>query len=179
MFLGELSTYTKTYCKILLIIGAMKKWLYGIGLVILVGYLALLLAIPRVSPRPNDLGVTNGQLKACPGTPNCISTQSTSNDAYEQREPIAIPADLSAAKAMEMLVALIEKLPRTTIIERTDNYLYVEFRTFAMRYIDDVEFYIDDSQHVIHYRSASRLGTSDLGANGKRMEQIVAKYNEQ
>lgn len=48
-----------------------------------------------------------------------------------------------------------------------------------MRFIDDVEFYVDDAQHLIHYRSASRLGRKDFGANGKRMEQIIAKYNEQ
>ncbi len=157
----------------------MKKWLYGIGLVTLIGYLALLLVIPRLSPRPSDLGVTNGQLKTCPGTPNCVSTQSASNDAYEHREPIAIPTGISAAQAIERLVSVIEKMPRTKIIERTDRYLYIEFRTFAMRYIDDVEFYIDSAQHVIHYRSASRLGRSDLGANGKRMDEIVAKYNKQ
>lgn len=156
----------------------MKKWLYGIGLVVLTIYVALLLAVPRLSPRPNDLGVTNGQLKPCPGTPNCISTQSNSNDAYERREPL--PAkEATAGETIETIVKIVEKTPRTTIIERTDNYLYVEFRTFAMRYIDDVEFYLDKAQNVIHYRSASRLGREDFGANGKRMEKIIAQYNEQ
>lgn len=156
----------------------MKKWLYGVGLVGLTIYVALLLAIPRLSPRPTDLGLTNGQLKPCPGTPNCISTQSTSTDAYERREPV--PSKQATAKeTIEAIVKIVEKTPRTTIIERTDNYLYVEFRTFAMRFIDDVEFYVDDAQHLIHYRSASRLGRKDFGANGKRMEQIIAKYNEQ
>lgn len=155
----------------------MKKWLFGIGLVVLTIYVALLLAIPRVSPRPTDLGLTNDQLKPCPGTPNCISTQSTSTDSYEHREPV--PAkEATSTQTIEAIVKIVEKTPRTNIIERTDNYLYVEFRTFAMRFIDDVEFYVDDTQHLIHYRSASRLGRKDFGANGKRMEQIIAKYNE-
>ncbi len=155
----------------------MKKWIFGIGLVVLVLYLAALIAIPRVSPRPDGLGVTNGQLKPCPGTPNCISTQSTRDDAYEKRQPIGL--DIPANQAIDRLVAIIKGMPRTTIIENTDTYLYVEFRTLAMRYIDDVEFYIDAQNGVIHYRSASRLGRSDLGVNGKRMEEIEARFTKE
>lgn len=157
----------------------MKKWLLRIGLVVLVVYVGLLLAVPRLSPRPEGLGVTNGQLKPCPGTPNCVSTQSTSNDAYEKRQSIALQPSESAEAVMQKLIAIVGKMPRTTIVDQKPNYLYAEFRTFAMRYIDDVEFYVDTQQNVIHYRSASRLGRSDLGVNGKRMDEIVAKYNEQ
>jgi uncharacterized protein (DUF1499 family) len=157
----------------------MKKWLLRIGLVVLVVYVGLLLAVPRLSPRPEGLGITNGQLKPCPGTPNCVSTQSTSDDVYEKRQAIALQTGETPEAAMQKLVAIVGKMPRTTVIEQNPDYLYVEFRTFAMRYIDDVEFYVDAQQNVIHYRSASRLGRSDLGANGKRMDEIVATYNEQ
>ncbi len=157
----------------------MKKWLFRIGLVVLVVYVGLLLAVPRLSPRPEGLGVNNGQLKPCPGTPNCVSTQSTSDNAYEKRQAIALQPGESAEAAMKKLVAIIEKMPRTIIVEQKPDYLYAEFRTFAMRYIDDVEFYVDAQQNVIHYRSASRLGRSDLGVNGKRVDEIVATYNEQ
>jgi uncharacterized protein (DUF1499 family) len=157
----------------------MKKWLFRIGLVVLAVYVGLLLAVPRLSPRPEGLGVNNGQLKSCPGRPNCVSTQSTSDNAYEKRQAIALQTGETPEAAMQKLVAIVEKMPRTIIIEQKPDYLYVEFRTFAMRYIDDVEFYVDAQQNVIHYRSASRLGRSDLGVNGKRMDEIVATYNEQ
>lgn len=157
----------------------MKKWIFGFGLVVLLGYVVLLLTIPRLSPRPEGLGITNGLLKPCPSTPNCVSTQSTSTDAYEKRQPISLQSGETPEAAMHKLVAIVEKIPRTTIIEQRNDYLYVEFRTFAMRFIDDVEFFVDAPKNVIHYRSASRLGNSDLGVNGKRMDEIVAKYNEQ
>lgn len=158
----------------------MKKWLYFAGLLLLALYLAALLAIPRLSPRPEGLGVTNGQLKPCPGTPNCITTQSTRDDAYEKRTPLPMPplTARSGKKAIERLAVIVKDMPRTTIVEQTDSYLYVEFRTFAMRFVDDVEFVADEREGVIHYRSASRLGRKDFGVNGKRMESIIKQYSE-
>ncbi|MEM6404459.1 MAG: DUF1499 domain-containing protein, partial [Cyanobacteria bacterium P01_D01_bin.116] len=35
-----------------------------------------------------------------------------------------------------------------------------------------VEFYFPSDENVIHIRSASRVGESDLGVNRTRMEQI-------
>jgi len=47
-----------------------------------------------------------------------------------------------------------------------------------MGFVDDVEFLIAPTAKVIHVRSASRLGESDLGVNRKRIETIRAKLNE-
>ena len=69
----------------------------------------------------------------------------------------------------------IESMERTKIIEETDNYLYAEFKSKIMGYVDDVEFYLDPNENVLHVRSASRLGKSDLGVNRKRIEAIRAK----
>ena len=49
-------------------------------------------------------------------------------------------------------------MPRTAIIESTDNYLYAEFTSKLMGFVDDVEFYLDPAESVIQVRSASRLG---------------------
>jgi uncharacterized protein (DUF1499 family) len=46
------------------------------------------------------------------------------------------------------------------------------------RFVDDVEFYIDERANLIHFRSASRLGYSDMGVNRKRMETIRASFVE-
>jgi uncharacterized protein (DUF1499 family) len=69
-------------------------------------------------------------------------------------------------------------MERTNIITETDNYLYAEFTSKLMGFVDDVEFLLDDSAKVIHVRSASRLGQSDLGVNRKRIEAIREKFNE-
>jgi uncharacterized protein (DUF1499 family) len=41
-----------------------------------------------------------------------------------------------------------------------------------MRFVDDVEFRYDAAAEVVHVRSASRIGRSDLGANRKRIEAL-------
>jgi uncharacterized protein (DUF1499 family) len=62
-------------------------------------------------------------------------------------------------------------------IASTDNYLYAEFTTPIMRFVDDVEFLLDKDAKVIHVRSASRLGESDLGVNRKRIETLRTKLS--
>ncbi|MGF1589248.1 MAG: DUF1499 domain-containing protein [Pleurocapsa sp.] len=116
--------------------------------------------------KPNNLGVTDGKLTACPGTPNCVSSQS--NDAQSQIEPLPMVS-------MAEIKQVVQGMERTTIIEETDKYLYAEFKSKLMGYVDDVEFYLDSDANVVQVRSASRLGKSDLGVNRKRVEEIRSK----
>jgi uncharacterized protein (DUF1499 family) len=121
--------------------------------------------------RPDTLGVKDGKLAACPGTPNCVSSQAT--DAEHKVDAIAYFAP--AAEVMEKLKSVVTNMERATVIEEGSNYLYAEFTSGLMGFVDDVEFYIDDAAKVIHVRSASRLGQSDLGVNRKRVEEIRSK----
>lgn len=123
--------------------------------------------------RPTNLGVRDGKLAPCPTTPNCVSSQSS--DSQHQIEPFAYLS--SPAKAMAKLKGVIQSLPRTKIIAETDNYLYAEFTSAMMGFVDDVEFYVDEAAKVIHVRSASRLGQSDLGVNRKRVKSLRAELN--
>ncbi|MBP0021639.1 MAG: DUF1499 domain-containing protein [Cyanobacteria bacterium SBLK] len=116
--------------------------------------------------RPTNLGVKDGKLAPCPGTPNCASSQSTKSQ--EKVTPLPM---VSIAKLRQV----VEGMELTKIVKETDNYLYAEFKSKLMGFIDDVEFYRDTNANVIHVRSASRLGKSDLGVNRKRVEEIRAK----
>ncbi|MBD2297415.1 DUF1499 domain-containing protein [Nostoc sp. FACHB-190] len=120
--------------------------------------------------RPNNLGVNNGRLAACPNSPNCVSSQST--DAIHQIAPLTF--NTSPEEAIANLKSIIQSLPRTTIITETPDYLYAEFKSALMGFVDDVEFYLDREANIFHVRSASRLGQSDLGVNRKRIETIRA-----
>ena len=111
----------------------------------------------------------NGQLSPCPGSPNCVVSQGNP-DAEHAIAPIAYRGD--AASALAQLESVITAMPRTATIEKTKDYLYAEFTSRLMGYVDDVEFYLDPSASVIHVRSASRLGESDLGVNRKRIEAV-------
>ena len=119
--------------------------------------------------RPTNLGVKAGKLTPCPSSPNCVISQGEA-DAEHAIAPLAYSGD--AAQAMAQLVAIVTAMPRTAIIESTDNYLYAEFTSKLMGFVDDVEFYLDPAESVIQVRSASRLGQSDLGANRQRVETL-------
>lgn len=119
--------------------------------------------------RPNNLGITeNKQLRSCPNTPNCVNTFAP--DKEHAIAPILYTGTLAQAKAK--LIRVINQMPRTRIITNSSSYLHVEYTTALWRFVDDVEFYLDDNSKVIHFRSASRLGKSDLGTNRSRMEKL-------
>jgi uncharacterized protein (DUF1499 family) len=124
--------------------------------------------------RPNNLGVRDGKLAPCPNSPNCVSSQS--NDAVHQIAPLTFTT--TPEQAIANLKSIIQSLPRTTIITENPDYIYAEFKTALMGFVDDVEFYLDRNANLIQVRSASRLGQSDLGVNRKRIETIRAKLNE-
>lgn len=112
------------------------------------------------------------KLKPCPQSPNCVSTQ-TDQEA-KKREPIAYTGDLADAKIR--LMTAIDGMKRTRLESETDNYLHYTFKTWPIPFTDDVEFLFDDEAKLIHYRSASRVGHSDLGVNSKRMAKVVEAF---
>lgn len=138
---------------------------------------ALLLLLPMVligcqSVRPANLGTHDGNLAPCPSSPNCVSSQS-SDDAH-RIAPLTYSGP--AAYAMKRLTAIVQTFPRTSAITISDSYLHAEFTSSLFRFVDDVEFVIDDDAKVIHVRSASRMGYSDLGVNRKRVEEIRLQW---
>jgi uncharacterized protein (DUF1499 family) len=124
--------------------------------------------------RPTNIGVQSERLAPCPSSPNCVNSQS--QDAQHKIEPLTYAS--TPTQALADLKTVIQSMERTKIITETENYLYAEFASKLMGFVDDVEFLIDDSAKVIHVRSASRLGQSDLGVNRQRIETIRVKLNQ-
>jgi uncharacterized protein (DUF1499 family) len=144
-----------------------------IALVVLSPVIALAI-LSALAMKPKTLGVVDGRLAACPNTPNCVSTQAT--DPRHQIEPIAF--DGSPENAMRQLKAALAGIPRMKIVSETANYLHAEATSRIFRFTDDVEFLIDPQAKVIHFRSASRVGHSDLRANRARMERIRKAFGQ-
>ena len=118
--------------------------------------------------RPKNLGVTDGRLAPCKRSPNCVSSQVDPDDREHYIAPIAFRG------TMPQLRAAVESMERARLIKEERNYLYAEYRTRLMRYVDDVELYYDEKQGLVHVRSASRLGRRDFGVNRKRVEALRA-----
>ena len=111
-------------------------------------------------------GVSNGVLLPCPASPNCVSSQNTEHFV----EPLAYAE--TPEEARQDLITVLNRMKRVTIVEENAGYLRAEFRSALFRFVDDVEFYFNDSAKSIEVRSASRVGYSDFGVNRRRVEAI-------
>ena len=125
--------------------------------------------------RQATLGLRDGRLEPCPESPNCVSSQAP-DDAHRVAP---FPFTGTAAEAIGRLTGIVRSLPRTSVVAATENYLHAECRSAVFRFVDDVEFFADETAGAIHVRSASRVGSSDLGVNRKRVEGLRARWSEQ
>jgi uncharacterized protein (DUF1499 family) len=123
--------------------------------------------------RPSDLGVRDGKLKPCPNKPNCVCSQAI-GDAGHFVEPLRFEGE--AARAWQALHSAIAGMERVQIVNDEAQYLYAEFTTRLMGYVDDAEFFLDAPNRLIHVRSASRLGHSDFNVNRQRIEAVRSRF---
>ncbi len=119
---------------------------------------------------PKDLGVVNGQFAPCPNSPNCVSTQAPQDDPTHYIAPV--PFEDVPSNTVNRIVQEVTRMPRTRIVKRDGNYLRAEFRSRIFGFVDDVEFYLDAENSLIHFRSAARRGYGDFGVNRERMEAL-------
>ena len=144
----------------------MKIMLYTvISIILLTGIIFAVLSIS--SRKQPDLGLLNGQLRSCPSTPNCVCSESPIETAFV--EPLIYSATNEDAwnRMKQVIVETGGK-----ILTEQGVYLHARYETSLMRYIDDVELRLDENKQVIHIRSASRVGHSDMGENRKRVTRI-------
>lgn len=140
------------------------------GLLLLLIITVMLVACP--GSRPKNSGVADGRLAPCPKSPNCVSSQSDDEGHYIA--PIVYDGTLQDTR--EKLIYVLQSMKRSRIVKTEDTYIHAEFTSAIFRFVDDVEFYLDDSAKTIHMRSASRVGKSDFGVNRKRMEKVRAHF---
>ena len=121
-----------------------------------------------------DNGFYHEKLAPCPDKPNCVSSQNT-----DQKHAIApFRYESSMEEARQTLLQVLKSQKRARITSIADHYIHAEFTSSLFRFVDDVEFLIDDASKIIHVRSASRAGYSDLGVNRRRVENIHSRFNE-
>ena len=122
------------------------------------------------------VGMIESKFYPCPKKPVCVSTQANSKDKKHYIEPIKLT--ISTNDALDKIIKVIKTLKRTKILEQKDKYLRVQFTTALFRFKDDVEFYLDEHEKLIHFKSQSRIGGYDWNANRNRMEDFKKKYLE-
>ena len=121
---------------------------------------------------PADPGVSEGRLKPCPVRPNCVSSQASGASHVP-----ALVFQGDSATVLQRLKTVLESMPRMRIVAQTPTYIRAEAASRIFGFVDDVEFLLDAQARLVHVRSASRLGYSDLGVNRRRIEAVRAAFN--
>lgn len=113
--------------------------------------------------------VEAGALVACPSSPNCVSSLADPSDEEHYIEPWA-----SDGATVPDLAAFLAAQRRCEVLEEGPSWVHGSCKTPLMRFTDDVAFLLDGD--VLHVRSASRVGHSDLGKNRSRIEDFRAAW---
>jgi uncharacterized protein (DUF1499 family) len=143
--------------------------------IILTAHIVMALLVLSIGCGTPEVGLISTGLRPCPDSPNCVTSQNGDKD--HAILPIAYPSSRTAA--YDKMKRIIMQQSNATIVREEENYMQVTFRTKIMRFVDDVEFWFPENEPVIHMRSASRLGHSDLGVNRKRMAHIRGLFTAQ
>ena len=118
--------------------------------------------------RPDHLGSVDGRLVPCPDSPNCVS--SFAFDEGHAVDPLpASPEDPIGTWAVNI------KAMGGEVTSQNANYLHAEFTSRIFRFVDDLEILWDGQSDIVHVRSASRLGWSDMGVNRRRVRELQAR----
>ena len=104
----------------------------------------------------------------CPNTPNCVSSIDTTRGHFVP--PLEFTG--SARDAQHKLLKILNNSKGARVVTFEENLIEAEFISAIFRFVDDVKFYLDDHKKIIHVKSASRVGFSDLGVNRRRVERI-------
>jgi uncharacterized protein (DUF1499 family) len=133
----------------------------------------VLLAVLSCASNPPKVQLIDGRLRPCPNSPNCVSSESDSTSS--RIEPVTFQG--RPEKAWGDLKETIRDMGGK-IQEEQDGYLWATFTSRLFRFVDDVEFRMVSSDGIIHVRSGSRKGYSDLGVNRRRVEKLRTIFNQ-
>jgi uncharacterized protein (DUF1499 family) len=129
----------------------------------LVGLLSVLL-LSGCTNAPNK-PINAEVLMECGWLPNCVNTQSDRDG--QGSKPIA-----ANTEQWKKLKSWINKQQDWEVTMNEDRFLQAVVRTPLMKFRDDVQLLFLPDAQLIHVRSSSRLGISDMGVNAKRVETL-------
>jgi uncharacterized protein (DUF1499 family) len=142
-------------------------------LIVVIVISGVLLTILSCASNPPKVQLVDGRLRACPDSPNCVSSES--DRASSRVEPLTFqgPPEKAWSNLKETLHEMGGKIQ-----EDREGYLWATFTSRVFRFVDDVEFRMVSTDGMIHVRSGSRVGYSDLGVNRRRVEKLRTLFDQ-
>jgi len=142
-------------------------------IIIMIGFaVILLLALFSVKGKqstemPDQSTLSDNALAICGEKPNCVSSFQDNKDSHY------IEPQLVETFNTELINKTVLDL-NCTPVQSEPNYLYFKCISHVFQFVDDLELLYNEDQSTIYFRSSSRVGHSDLGANRSRVEKIRA-----
>lgn len=113
--------------------------------------------------------VSQEKLMDCPDKPNCVS----SFEEKDSEKNYIAPLELSEFKVEKLSNQL--KKQNCKLLLNEENYFHYTCSTKHFKFTDDLELLFIPDEKLLYFRSASRVGYSDLGANKKRVEYLKSE----
>lgn len=114
-------------------------------------------------PVPADLGVGPEGLAPCASPAHCARA------SWPVEDPRA---------ALAALLPSVLALEGVELVETRESWLHATVTSRVFGFVDDLELFADGPRHQLQARSQSRLGDSDLGVNGRRLERLHRALRE-
>ena len=143
-------------------------------LVIIIVIISLLFILGAKSRNGVAPGLVNGKLSACSKKPNCVCSEIYSSEINSKDTHYIQPI---MSSDIAVINSIIENMGGVLVKEK-NNYFSYQFTSRIFGFVDDFEVRYDKERKIIHLRSASRVGRSDLGANRKRVEDLKHRYQK-
>ncbi len=151
----------------------MKATFITLAIVVTVIVAVVVFVLVKNSNIPSGLGLNSGKLAPMPTSPNAVSSQTA--DEEKRVAPFPFKGDVQETKeAIKQALLAYENIEIQT---EDQNYIHAISTTKTMKYHDDLEFYFDEQAGLVHFRSASRVGYSDMGLNRERYSRLKSLYN--
>jgi uncharacterized protein (DUF1499 family) len=110
-------------------------------------------------------------LPDCGALPNCVNSELTGGGK-------AVAPLQATAQQWQQLKQWIASQQDWTITTDNGDFVQVVVKTPLMRFRDDVQFRFVEGPGVIHVRSSSRMGISDMGTNRRRVEMLRSQLED-
>ena len=131
-----------------------------------IGLMATILFLSGCS-KPPMVPENSRSLSPCGNLPNCVNSQT--GRGLQFSKPVKANPEQWA-----MLKAWISMQKNWQIIIEDESFIQAVVSTSLMKFKDDIQLLYLVESNLIHVRSSSRLGLSDLGANANRVEKLRA-----
>jgi uncharacterized protein (DUF1499 family) len=141
----------------------------------IITFFILFFVLGLASKSGKAAGLIDGRLSKCPDKPNCVCSE-YKNNPHHYVEPIAIIQQVIPEVMADITGVILDM--GGSIQSGNNHYLASTFTSRFFRFVDDLEIRIDPVEKLIHIRSMSRIGHSDLGVNSKRIELFKKLYKK-